>query len=156
MGLGKLRGPALGPARTLGEIDMKSIYTLLIILFISMPLVLAQDQQSNNDTILRMKTALNLSDDQVTNITQIMDRYTIASNDLQKSIDDGTINPSAIDSQKQQIKAAEDQGIAQYLRPDQLSQWNNIQNQTDQQDNGSGDTNSEMGDEYLPSDNPHP
>ena len=30
---------------------------------------------------------------------------------------------SAIDSQKQQIKAAEDQGIAQYLRSDQLSEW---------------------------------
>ena len=61
---------------------------LLSFLFIviSMP-VFAQEHQSTNDIITRMKNALNLSDDQVANITQVIDRYVDASNDLQKSIE---------------------------------------------------------------------
>src|SRR5579863_3493889 len=86
-----------------------------------------------------MQHDLNLSQDQVANITQIIERYVDASSDLQKSIDDGTINPSAIDSQKQQIKAVEEQGIAQYLRSDQLSEWNNIESQDQKGENTGGD-----------------
>ena len=89
----------------------------------------AQDQPSVNDIITQMQHDLNLSDDQVASITQVVESYVSASTDLQKSIDDGTINPSAIDSQKQQLKAVEYQGIAQYLRPDQLTQWNYMQGQ---------------------------
>src|ERR1700690_1757588 len=99
---------------------MKTIYGIWIALLLAAIPAFSQEHQSTNDIITKMKVDLNLSDDQVSNITQIIDRYTDASNDLQKSIEDGTINPSAIDSQKQQIKAAEDQGVAQYLRPDQL------------------------------------
>jgi hypothetical protein len=118
--------------------DKKSIYGFLITLFIVIVPCFAQEHQSTNDIIARMKTALNLSDDQVANITQIIDKYVDASYDLQKSIDEGTMNQSAIESQKQQIKAAEDQGIAQYLRSDQLSQWRTIESQTGQpKDNGS-------------------
>ena len=64
------------------------------------------------------------------------------------------MNPSAIDSQKQQIKAAEDQGISQYLSSDQLSQWNNIQGQMDQQQ-GKDDSDADT-DKYsnLPRENP--
>jgi hypothetical protein len=112
---------------------MKSIYLLLLILFMATMPAFAQEEQSANDIITKMQHDLNLSEDQVANITQIIERYTMASNDLQKSIEDGTINQSTIDSQRQQIKAAEDQGIAQYLRSDQLSQWNNIQGQMEQQ-----------------------
>jgi hypothetical protein len=116
----------------------------------------AQEHQSTNDIITKMKIALNLSGDQVADITQVIDRYVDASNELQKSIDDGTMNQSAIDSQKQQLKAVEEQGIAQYLRSDQLYQWNNIQGQMDQQkdkDSSDGDTGA---DEYsnLPRNNP--
>jgi hypothetical protein len=127
---------------------MKATYGILITLLIASTPVFAQESQSTNDIMTKMQHDLNLSDDQVSNITQVVERYNIASGDLQKSIDDGTINPSAIDSQKQQIKAAEDQGIAQYLRPDQLYQWNNIQNQMDQQkDEGMSDSNADV-DEY--------
>jgi hypothetical protein len=127
---------------------MKAMYGSLIILFILTIPVLAQDDQSANDTVLKMQHDLNLSQDQVANITQIVERYTMASEDLQKSIDDGTINQSAIDSQRQQIKAAEDQGIAQYLRSDQLSEWTQIQGQAGQQnDGGSSDGGSDT-DQY--------
>ena len=95
-----------------------------------------------------MKVQLNLSDDQVANITQVIDRYVDASNDLQQSIEDGTIDQSAIDSQKQQLKAQEDQGMAQYLRSDQLSQWRMIEGQMDQQ-KGQDSSGSDSGaDEY--------
>lgn len=120
---------------------MKSIYGPLMVLMITAAPVFAQEQQSTNDIVTKMQHDLNLSDDQVTNISQVVDRYVVASKDLQKSIDDGTINPSAIDSQKQQIKAVEEQGIAQYLRPDQLTQWNNIQGQMGQQKDEGGDSN---------------
>jgi hypothetical protein len=112
----------------------------LFVFFITTMPAFSQDQQNPNDIITQMQHDLNLSEDQVANITQIIDRYADASNDLQKSIADGTINPSDVDSQKQQIKAAEDQGIAQYLRSDQLLEWNNIESQSGQQgDKGGSD-----------------
>ena len=63
---------------------MNLIYGFLIILFIGAMPAFAQERQSTNDIITKMKTALNLSDDQVANITQVIDRYVDASNDLQK------------------------------------------------------------------------
>jgi hypothetical protein len=138
------------------HMDMKSIYGFLLIFFIAAIPAAAQEHQSTNDIITKMKIALNLSDDQVANITQIIDRYVDASNELQKSIDDGTMNQSAIDSQKEQLKAVEEQGIAQYLRSDQLYEWNNIQSQMDRQnDKDSGDGENSP-DEYsnLPRNNP--
>jgi hypothetical protein len=89
-----------------------------------------------------------LSDDHVANITQVIDRYIDGSNDLQQSIEDGTINQSAIDSQKQQLKAQEDQGIAQYLRSDQLSEWRSIESQMDQQNGQDGSGSDSGADEY--------
>ena len=97
-------------------------------------------QESANDIVLKMQHDLNLSSDQVAGITQVVERYVDASSELQKSIDDGTINPSAIDSQKQQLKAQEDQGIAQFLRPDQLYEYNQIQAQENQHGNADGAT----------------
>jgi len=116
----------------------------------------AQEHQSTNDMIIKMKVALNLSDSQVAGITQVIDRYTDGSNELQKSVEDGTANQSAIESQKQQLKAVEEQGIAQNLRSDQLSQWNTLESQMGRQkgdDSGNADTGS---DEYsnLPRNNP--
>ena len=122
---------------------MKAIYGSLMILFIAVMPALAQGQQSANDIVLKMQHDLNLSEDQVTNITQIVDRYTAASNDLQKSVEDGTINQSAVDSQKQQLKAAEEQGLSQYLRSDQLSEWSNIEGQQKGTDTGDSDADSD-------------
>jgi hypothetical protein len=100
----------------------------LFCLFAFTPAI-AQDAQNTNDIISRMQHDLNLSDDQVAGVTQVVERYAMASADLQKSIDDGTMNPSAVDSQKQQIKSQEEQGISQYLRPDQVYKWSAIEAQ---------------------------
>ena len=100
--------------------------------------VFAQEDLSSNDIITKMKNDLNLQEDQVTNITPIIEKYTIAFTDLQKSIDDGTINPSVIDSQRQQLRAAEAQEISPYLTANQISQWNYIQGQMDQKNKSDG------------------
>ncbi|MBF0571076.1 MAG: hypothetical protein HQL12_04325 [Candidatus Omnitrophica bacterium] len=120
----------------------KAIYGFLIVLTIAATPVFAQAQLSSNDIIVKMKTDLDLQDDQVTNITPIIEKYTVAFYDLQKSIEDGSINQSSIDSQRQGLQAAETQELSQYLKPDQLSLWRGMQNQMDKQkdkDNGNGD-----------------
>ena len=122
---------------------MKLIYGLLILLITTIP-AFAQTPPSANDIVLKMQHDLNLSQDQVANITQVIQRYVDASNDLQKSIEDGTINQSAIDSQKQQLKAAEEQGLSQYLRSDQLYAWRQMKQQNKAADSGA----SEEPDEY--------
>ena len=94
-------------------------------------IALAQDGLNSNEIIARMKTTLDLQDDQIFNITPIIEKYTISFADLQKSIKDGTINQSAIDSQRQGLEASETQELSQYLKPNQLSQWRSLQGQMD-------------------------
>ena len=86
------------------NMNMKTIYAFLIsMLIVWTPAHAQDDNESSNDIIVKMKTDLNLQEDQVTNITPIIEKYTTAFADLQKSIDDGTINPSVIDSQTSPI-----------------------------------------------------
>jgi hypothetical protein len=120
----------------------KLLAGFLLSFFIATMPALAQDSLSSNDIITKMKTQLDLQDDQVTNITPVIEKYTMAFEDLQKSIDDGTINPSAIDSQRQGIEAEETQELSQYLKPNQLSEWNSMQGQLYQQKD-TGDTNAD-------------
>ncbi len=135
---------------------MKMIGGTLIIFFIVTLPVLAQERPSSNDIISKLQTELNLSQDQVYHITPIIEKYAIAYHDLQQSIGDGTINPSAIDSQRQGLEAAETQELSQYLKPYQLSEWRSMQGQMDQQkDKDNSDANVDA-DQYsnLPRDNP--
>jgi hemerythrin-like domain-containing protein len=133
---------------------MKWMYGILLSLCMAILPGYAEDQPSSNDIITRMQTSLNLSEKQVYNITPVIEKYVDQMQDLQKSINDGTINQSAIDSQKQQIKAVEDQGLSQYLDPNQISQWNYIQSQ-DQKGKDDADGGADA-DEYsnLPRDIP--
>jgi hypothetical protein len=126
-----------------------NFFTVFLIVFLATTHpVHAQDASRANDSIAKMKVDLNLQDDQVYHITPIIEKYAIAFQDLQKSIDDGTINPSAIDSQTQQIKAAEAQELSQYLRPDQISQWSYMQGQTGQEKDKDSDVHEDT-DEYT-------
>jgi hypothetical protein len=129
---------------------MKVISGFIIALFMVITVPgLAQDQPSSNDIIVKMKTGLDLQEDQVTNITPIIEKYSIEFQDLQKSINDGTINQSAIDSQRQGIEDAETQELSAYLKPYQLSQWRELQGQIYQQkDNGNSDDANDDADEY--------
>ena len=127
---------------------MKAIIGLFIVLFFAAMSGFAQAQQSAEDIINKMKTDLDLREDQVAKITPIIEKYSMAFHDLQKSIDDGTINPSAIDSQRAQLKSAESQELSPYLKPYQISQWNSIQGQMEQmKDKDSNEGNAEA-DQY--------
>ena len=108
---------------------MKIIFRIFLILLIFTVPGIAQDTQSAGDLIARMKTALDLQDDQITNITPIIEKYTQALNDLQKSVDDGAINPSAIGSQRQGLEDEETQELSAYFKPYQLSEWRSMQKQ---------------------------
>ncbi len=88
--------------------------------------------QESYEVIAQMKTQLDLQDDQVYNITPIIEKYTLAFRDLEKSIADNTINPSAIESQRQSLEEAETQELSAYLKPDQLSRWRALQAQMNQ------------------------
>ena len=122
-----------------GRSKVNITYVFLITLLICSTPALAQDAPSANDTVQKMQHDLNLSGDQVAGITQVEERYAEAMSDLQKSIDDNTINPSVIDSQRKGIKAQEEQGIAQYLRSDQVYQWGLIQHSKEQYNGGRED-----------------
>ena len=126
---------------------MKVIGGCAIALLILVSSSWAQEGPNANDVVARMKTQLDLQEDQVTNITPIIEKYAIAFADLQKSIDDGTINPSAVDSQRQGIEAQETQELATYLKPYQLSEWRQMQSQMDQgkgQDSGEATSDSDQ------------
>jgi len=108
----------------------------------------AQQQQDASGIISEMQADLDLSPDQIYNITPIVERYLAAMNDLQKSVSDGTMNSSAVDSQKQQLEAVEEQGLSQYLKPYQLSEWRQMQAQMQQKD-GDGKDSSDDADVYT-------
>lgn len=130
---------------------MKILYGLLIILFMSVTPCLADQDVAS--IIEQMRSTLDLQSDQVTNVTPIIERYADLFAQFQKSVSDGTINASSVDSQRQQLEAQETQELSQYLKPYQLSEWRTMQAQTE----GGGDSNN--ADEYSnlpnnPSNNP--
>jgi hypothetical protein len=94
-----------------------------------------------------MQSKLDLQQDQITNITPIINRYTELFAELQKSINDGSINQSSIDSQRQGLEAQETQELSQYLKPNQLSEWRDMQAQlyqTQGSDNSDSDQYSNL------------
>ena len=125
------------------QVNQKPVRLILagffLFLFIITGTSFAQEPSDSNDTIGKMKTGLDLQEDQVTNITPIIEKYSIAFHDLGQSIDAGTINPSAIDSQRHGLEAQETQELAQYLKPNQLSQWREMQGQMFQQKDSDDD-----------------
>ena len=120
---------------------MKPIYILFIALLFSTIPTFAEDQPSSNDIMQKMQTTLDLQEDQITNITPIIEKYENTFHDFQKSVDDGTINPSAIDSQRQGIEDEETQDLSQYLKPNQITEWRQMQKEIYEkgnQDSGEG------------------
>jgi hypothetical protein len=101
---------------------------LLVLFFIAMP-ALAQEQQDVNNVISRMQAELDLQPDQVSQVTPVLEKYSLQFKALQQSIDDGTINPSVIDSQRQGIEDSETQDLSAYLKPYQLARWREMQKQ---------------------------
>jgi hypothetical protein len=105
---------------------MTKTFNLLIIAVFFVGTAWAQEQDISS-TIAKMRQELDLQQDQVTNITPVIQKYAVEFHDLDQSIQQGTINQSAVQSQRQGIEDAETQELSAYLKPNQLSEWRSMQ-----------------------------
>ncbi len=84
----------------------------------------AQDQPPSAEEIVsKMQTKLSLTEDQVTAVTPIVEKYSSKREQLRQSMEDGTADQDSIHAQMKQLKDAETQELCQVLSADQLSQW---------------------------------
>ena len=106
---------------------------LVVLLMMARPLHAQELTEDPNEIVAKMQSQLDLNETQVSNVMQILQKYAIAFQDLQKSIEDNTISQSSSESQIQQLKAAQDQELATVLNSDQMNRWRYMQTQDDQQ-----------------------
>jgi hypothetical protein len=127
---------------------MKLLYACILGLFVSTVSVFAQDEQSGGDhqppsadqIVSMMQSKLSLTQDQVTAVTPIIEKYTSKREELRQSIQDGSADKDSIRGQMKQLKTDESQELSQVLSADQLSQWQQMmsQHRHKQQDNDGG------------------
>jgi hypothetical protein len=109
---------------------MKSIYGCLMVLLLTVMPGFAQEQApSADDIVSKMQSKLNLTSDQVTAITPIIEKYTSKRQELKQGVEDGTIERSDMRNQMKQMRADEKQELSQILSADQISQWEQMQSQ---------------------------
>jgi len=109
---------------------MKAICACLMIIFFTSIPVFAQGQPpSAEDIVSKMQSKLNLTQDQVTAITPIIEKYTSKREELKQGVEDGTIEHSDMRTQMKQLKEDEKQELSQILSADQLSQWEKMLSQ---------------------------
>jgi len=100
----------------------------LMFLLLSLMPVLAQDQPpSVDDIVAKMQSKLNLTQDQVTAVTPIIEKYISKHQELRQGVEDGTIERGDMRTQMKQLREDEKQELGQILSADQLSQWESMQ-----------------------------
>ena len=116
---------------------MKMIYAFLIgLFFITVP-VFAQNQPSSSehqppstaDIVAKMQSKLNLTQDQVTAVTPIVEKYSSKREGIRQSMENGTADKDSIRSQMKQLKEDEGQELSQVLSAEQVSQWKQMMSQ---------------------------
>ena len=98
-------------------------------------LVFAQQQPTSGehqppstaDIVAKAQSKLNLTQDQVTAITPIIEKYSSQREELWQSMKDGSKDKESIRSQMKQLKGDENQELSQVLSDEQMSQWNSMQ-----------------------------
>lgn len=109
---------------------MRAVYFCLIVLFFTAMPVFAQDQPPSTDQIVSMmQSKLNLTQDQVTAVTPIIEKYSSKREALRQSMEDGTADRDSIRAQMKELKTGEGQELSQVLSADQMSQWSSMQSQ---------------------------
>ncbi len=110
---------------------MKALYGCVMILFFTVIPAFAQGKQppGTDEIVSKMQSKLNLTQDQVTAVTPIIEKYSSKRQDLRQSMEDRTVDRDSIRSQMKQLKADEKQELSQALSEDQLSQWEQLQSQ---------------------------
>ncbi len=113
---------------------MKTIFAFMMVLSLSIP-VWAQDQAggdehqppSADEIVSKMQSKLKLTQDQVTAITPIIEKYTSKREELHQSMEDGTSDRDGLRSQMKELRTDETQELSQVLSGDQMNQWKQMQ-----------------------------
>jgi hypothetical protein len=116
---------------------VKTFYACLMVLFLTTMPVFAQDQPSSDarqppstaDIVAKMQSKLDLTPDQVTAVSPIIEKYSSKREELRQSMEDGTADRDSMRSQMKQLKADESQELSQVLSAAQMGQWNSMQSQ---------------------------
>ncbi len=116
---------------------MRIFYPLMVVLLFTTAPLFAQDQPSGDEhqppsadeIVSMMQSKLNLTQDQVSAVTPIVEKYSSQREELRQSMEDGTMDRDSIRSQMKQLKTDEAQELSQVLSADQLSQWEQMQKQ---------------------------
>ena len=96
--------------------------------------VFAQDQPpSADDIVAKMQSKLNLTQDQVTAVTPIIEKYSSKREELRQSMEDGSVDKASMYSQMKQLKEDETQELAQFLSEDQINRWKRMQGKLHQE-----------------------
>ena len=130
--------------------NMKTFYACLMALFFTAMPVFAQDQQDQaqgderqpptaEDIVTMMQSKLKLSQDQVTAVTPIVEKYTSKREALRQSIENGSTDKDSIRSQMKQLKISESQELGQFLSSYQLSQWEQMMSHAKKAQDSDGD-----------------
>ena len=125
---------------------------LMALLMVTAPLY-AQDQSSGDEhqppsteeIVAKMQSKLNLTQDQVTAITPIIEKYSSKREELRQGIEDGTADRDSLRSQMKQLGTDERQELSQVLSADQMSQWKSMMGQHMHKHSSDGDSGGSSG-----------
>ena len=111
--------------------NMRLICSCLIFLFFTIVSAFAQEHQPQRtaDIIAKMQVKLSLTQDQLTAITPIIEKYSSKREGLRQGMEDETADKDSIQAQMKQLREDEKQELSQFLSTDQLSQWEQMQKQ---------------------------
>jgi len=128
--------------------NVKIMFGVLLAAFFITMSGYAQEHASKStaDVVAKLKTQLNLTDEQVTAISPIIEKYSSKRKELYKSVQAGTLDKGGMHAQIEQLREDENQELSQILSQDQMSQWSNMQNHARHQYGaGSAGSSSEAG-----------
>jgi hypothetical protein len=115
-----------------------SFILMAVLFFTTMPAFAQEQPPSADDIVAKMQSKLNLTQDQVTAVTPIIEKYASKREALRQSAQDGTDRDS-LRSQMKQLKEDESQELAQVLSSGQISQWEQMQKHGRHKHNGDGE-----------------
>jgi hypothetical protein len=133
---------------------MKTFYACLMVLFVAATPLYAQVQSSGDerqtpsaeDILAKLQSKLNLTQDQVTAVTPIIDKYYSKREDIKQGVANGTVSRDSVRDQMKQLKTDEAQELSQVLSADQLSQWEQLMSQRHHKQNNGTDGQAQQND----------
>jgi hypothetical protein len=131
---------------------MKSVGAFLIFLLLTTMPVFAQDPADDGhqppsavDIVTMMQSKLSLTQDQVSAVTPIIEKYSAKREKLHQSMEDGTADRDSLRIQMKQIRVDEGQELSQVLSAEQMSQWKSLMAKTKHKRGGEAEAGSEGG-----------